>query len=113
MAAENGVGTMKALVFYEHGGLDKLSYTDVPVPAPGPHEALVQVKAVALNRLDLWTRGGIPGLNLAMPHIGGSDIPGVVAAGGGAGGRAGGGQRGGVEPAPGRGGGELCLGWRP
>src|SRR5262245_53984311 len=71
---------MKALVFYEHGGLDKMRYADVPEPVVGPHEALVQVKAVALNRLDLWVRNGIPGLQLAMPHIGGSDVAGVVQA---------------------------------
>ena len=71
---------MKALVFYEHGGLDQLQYADVPEPVVGPHEALVQVKAVALNHLDLWVRAGIPGLKLALPHIGGSDIAGVVAA---------------------------------
>jgi NADPH:quinone reductase-like Zn-dependent oxidoreductase len=71
---------MKALVFYEHGGLEQLQYADVAEPVVGPHEALVQVKAVALNRLDLWVRTGIPGLQLAMPHIGGSDIAGVVAA---------------------------------
>ena len=70
---------MKALVFYEHGGLDQLTYADVPEPVVGPHEALVQVKAVALNHLDLWVRGGIPGLRLAMPHIGGSDVAGLVA----------------------------------
>jgi NADPH:quinone reductase-like Zn-dependent oxidoreductase len=71
---------MKALVFYEHGGLDRLQYADVPEPVVGPREALVQVKAVALNHLDLWVRAGIPGLKLALPHIGGSDIAGVVAA---------------------------------
>lgn len=71
---------MKALVFYEHGGLEKLQYTDRPEPVVGPHEALVQVKAVALNHLDLWVRAGIPGLKLGLPHIGGSDIAGVVAA---------------------------------
>src|SRR5437762_13862555 len=73
---------MKALVFYEHGGLDQLQYTDVPEPVVGPHEALVQVNAVALNHLDLWVRAGIPGLKLPLPHIGGSDIAGVVAAAG-------------------------------
>ena len=71
---------MKALIFHEYGGLDHLAYADVREPVVGPHEALVQVKAVALNHLDLWVREGIPGLNLAMPHIGGSDIAGVVAA---------------------------------
>ncbi|HEU5101569.1 MAG TPA: zinc-binding dehydrogenase [Roseiflexaceae bacterium] len=73
---------MKALAFYEHGGLDQLKYVDLPEPVLGPHEALVQVKAVALNHLDLWVRAGIPGLKLALPHIGGSDIAGVVAAAG-------------------------------
>lgn len=71
---------MKALVFYEHGGLDRLKYVDMTEPVVGPHEALVQVKAVALNHLDLWVRAGLPGLRLPMPHIGGSDAAGVVAA---------------------------------
>jgi NADPH:quinone reductase-like Zn-dependent oxidoreductase len=71
---------MKASVFYEHGGLEVLRYADVPEPAPGPGEALIQVKAVALNHLDLWVRRGLPGLKLSMPHIGGSDVAGLVAA---------------------------------
>lgn len=71
---------MKALVFYEHGGPEKLVYADVPEPVIGPHEALIEVRAVALNHLDLWVREGIPGLKLGLPHIGGSDIAGVVAA---------------------------------
>ncbi|NOK59711.1 MAG: NADPH:quinone reductase or related Zn-dependent oxidoreductase [Chloroflexi bacterium AL-W] len=71
---------MKALIFHEHGGLEQLSYTDVPEPVVGTHEVLIQVKAVALNHLDLWVRKGIPGLQLSLPHIGGSDIAGVVVA---------------------------------
>ncbi len=71
---------MKALVFYEHGNLDTLQYADVPEPHVGPHDALVEVNAVALNHLDLWTRKGLPGLNLQMPHIGGSDMAGIVQA---------------------------------
>lgn len=75
---------MKALVFRAHGDLDQLAFTDVPAPTIGPFEALVQVKFVALNHLDLWTRRGIPGLTLPLPHIGGSDVAGVVAEVGGA-----------------------------
>ena len=70
---------MKAVVFYEHGELDKVQYTDVPEPQIGPDEVLLEVKAAALNRLDLWVLAGWPGLNLKLPHIMGSDGAGVVA----------------------------------
>jgi len=71
---------MKALVFHEHGELDKLQITDVPRPEPGPGEVLMEVKASALNHLDIWVRRGWPGLKLTMPHILGADGAGVVAA---------------------------------
>ncbi|MFW9787530.1 MAG: zinc-binding dehydrogenase [Candidatus Thorarchaeota archaeon] len=69
---------MKATVFHEHGPPDVLTYEDIPDPEVGPNQVLVDVKAVALNHLDLFVRQGIPGLNLEMPHILGSDISGVV-----------------------------------
>jgi NADPH:quinone reductase-like Zn-dependent oxidoreductase len=69
---------MKAIRFHEHGGPEQLRYEDVPDPAPGPGEVLLQVKAAALNHLDLFCRNGIPGVKL--PHIGGADGSGVVAA---------------------------------
>ncbi len=72
---------MKALIFRNHGDLDQLEYTDVPEPVLGPDEVLIHVRAVALNHLDLWVRRGtIPNLTLTLPHIGGSDIAGEVAA---------------------------------
>ncbi|MGA2404592.1 MAG: zinc-binding dehydrogenase [Syntrophobacteraceae bacterium] len=70
---------MKALCFYQHGGLDVLRYDDVADPTPGRGQVLVEVKACALNHLDIWVRRGWPGLDLEMPHWGGSDISGVVA----------------------------------
>ena len=70
---------MKALCFYEHGDLDVLQYTDVPDPTPGSGQVLIEVKACALNHLDVWVRRGWPGLKLAMPHIGGCDVAGVIA----------------------------------
>ncbi len=70
---------MKALCFYEHGDRDVLQYTDVPDPEPGPGQVLIDVKACALNHLDVWVRKGWPGLKLDMPHIGGSDVAGVIA----------------------------------
>ena len=70
---------MKALVFYEHGLLENVQYTDVPEPQIGPDEVLLAVKAAAFNRLDLWVLAGWPGLKLKLPHVMGSDGAGVVA----------------------------------
>ena len=69
---------MKAAAFYEQGGPEVLQITEVPIPEIGPNDVLVRVKAVALNHLDLWVRRGMPGLDLTMPHVGGSDIAGVI-----------------------------------
>ncbi len=69
---------MKAAVFHEHGLPEVLKYEDFPDPKMSPDQVLVDVKAVALNHLDLFVRGGIPGLKLEMPHILGSDISGEV-----------------------------------
>ena len=71
---------MKAIVFVRHGGPDVLHYRDVPDPLPGATEVLVRVRACALNHLDLWVRRGMPGIQIPMPHIPGSDIAGEIAA---------------------------------
>jgi NADPH:quinone reductase-like Zn-dependent oxidoreductase len=69
---------MKAVVFRQHGGPEVLEYTDVPQPSIRANEVLVEVKACALNHLDVWTRGGLPGIKIPLPHILGNDIAGVV-----------------------------------
>ncbi len=69
---------MKAVVMHKHGSADELVIQDVPIPEILDHEVLLEVKAFALNRLDLWTRDGMPSLNLKFPHIGSSDFSGVV-----------------------------------
>jgi NADPH:quinone reductase-like Zn-dependent oxidoreductase len=69
---------MRAIVLHAHGGPDALVPAELPDPVPGPGQATVDVHAVALNRLDLWVRGGLPGLTLPLPHVLGSDIAGVV-----------------------------------
>jgi NADPH:quinone reductase-like Zn-dependent oxidoreductase len=71
---------MKAIRFHEHGGLEKLQYEDVADPTPDPGEVVVQVKACALNYLDIWERRGLPGVPIPLPHISGSDVVGVIAA---------------------------------
>jgi NADPH:quinone reductase-like Zn-dependent oxidoreductase len=70
---------MKAVIFSEHGGTDVLRYTDVPEPAIGARDLLVRVRACALNHLDLFIRRGLPGRDVPLPHIPGSDISGEVA----------------------------------
>jgi NADPH:quinone reductase-like Zn-dependent oxidoreductase len=69
---------MKAVIFRQHGGPEVLEYTDVPEPRIRANEVLVEVKACALNHLDIWVRGGLPGIEIPLPHILGDDIAGVV-----------------------------------
>jgi NADPH:quinone reductase-like Zn-dependent oxidoreductase len=73
-------GTMKAVRFHEHGGPEVLRYEDAPVPEVGPNDALVRVRACALNHLDIWTRMGARGWQIPLPHILGSDVSGEVVA---------------------------------
>lgn len=69
---------MKAVRFHGHGGPEVLRYEDAPDPEPNADEALVRVKACALNHLDIWARNGLPNVEIRLPHISGSDIAGVV-----------------------------------
>ncbi|MFC6989392.1 zinc-binding dehydrogenase [Haloplanus sp. GCM10025708] len=69
---------MKAVQFSEHGDRDVIEYGDFPDPEIDRDEVLVDIKAGALNHLDVWTRRGMPGIDLDMPHIPGSDGAGVV-----------------------------------
>lgn len=72
---------MRAVRHHVHGGLDTLVIDEVPVPTPGPGEALVRVEACSLNHLDILQRRGpalIPGF--ALPHTAGMDVAGIVEA---------------------------------
>jgi NADPH:quinone reductase-like Zn-dependent oxidoreductase len=71
---------MKATLFRQHGGPEVLEYTDFPTPEPKPGEALVRVRAAALNRMDVMVRNGWPGLKLDLPHINGADGAGEIIA---------------------------------
>jgi NADPH:quinone reductase-like Zn-dependent oxidoreductase len=69
---------MKAVIFRQHGGPEVLQHTDVPNPRIEANEVLVEVRACALNHLDVWVRAGLPGIEIPLPHILGDDISGVV-----------------------------------
>ena len=69
---------MKAIFFEQHGEIDVLKYAEIPDPKPLAGEALIKIKAVALNHLDVWVRRGWKGLNVEMPHVSGSDISGEI-----------------------------------
>lgn len=72
---------MNAVRFHEHGGPEVLRYEDAPDPQPRPGEALVRVRACALNHLDLWQRRGMERVTLPFPHISGADVAGEVVSG--------------------------------
>ncbi|MBA3765560.1 MAG: zinc-binding dehydrogenase [Acidobacteria bacterium] len=69
---------MKAVIFKEHGGPEVLQYAEAAAPSIKANEVLVEVRACALNHLDVWARGGLPGIKIPLPHILGNDIAGVV-----------------------------------
>ena len=69
---------MKAILLHEHGDTSVLHYTDVQEPHLRHNEVLIHVRACALNHLDLWVRRGLPGYQIPLPHILGSDIAGEV-----------------------------------
>ena len=52
--------------------------TDLPVPEPGNDEVLIRLHAAALNHLDVFTVGGLPGITIKPPWILGADGAGVI-----------------------------------
>jgi NADPH:quinone reductase-like Zn-dependent oxidoreductase len=67
---------MRAAWLEKHGDPDALRIAERPDPAPGPADVLLDVKACALNHLDLWVRKG--GRGFPLPIIPGSDMAGIV-----------------------------------
>ena len=69
----------KAIRIHSYGGPDVLLWEDVPLPDPGPGEALVQQHAIGLNYIDVYFRTGhykVPG----FPAVIGQEGAGVVTA---------------------------------
>jgi NADPH:quinone reductase-like Zn-dependent oxidoreductase len=70
---------LRALTISAHGGLDQLEYrTDLPIPEVPVGHVRVRLTAAALNRLDLFMVGGLPGVTLRPPWVMGADGTGVL-----------------------------------
>ncbi|HWP43640.1 MAG TPA: alcohol dehydrogenase catalytic domain-containing protein, partial [Blastocatellia bacterium] len=67
---------MKAIVIDAHGGPDVLKYKEVERPVSSAGEALVRVKAIGVNYIDVYHRTGL--YPLPLPLIPGMEAAGVV-----------------------------------
>jgi zinc-binding alcohol dehydrogenase/oxidoreductase len=66
---------MKAIRIHEDGGPEVLRYEDAPDPEAEPGEALISLRAVSLNHIDVWVRKGLP--SVPKPRILGADGAGI------------------------------------
>jgi len=69
---------MKAIRVHGVGGPEVLRYEEIPVPAPGPGQALVRVEAAGLNFIDVYERTGL--YQVELPRTLGVEAAGVVTA---------------------------------
>jgi len=70
---------MRAAVIYKHGAREPIIVEDRfedPVPEKG--EVIVRVGATSLNYHDLFTRRGMPGIQVPLPAIMGLDLAGEI-----------------------------------
>jgi NADPH2:quinone reductase len=59
-----------------HGGPEVMEWIELPMPIPGPGEALIRQTAVGLNFVDVYQRKGL--YPIALPAVMGSEGAGVV-----------------------------------
>ena len=50
---------MKAMRIHRHGGPEVMQLEDIPVPEPGPGEALVEIHVSGVNFVDTYVRSGL------------------------------------------------------
>ena len=70
---------MKVAWFHKFGGPEVLVHEEAPKPTPKPGEALVRVRAVGINHVDLDHRAGTSRIPLTFPHILGREFAGELA----------------------------------
>ncbi|MFN0300369.1 MAG: zinc-binding dehydrogenase [Burkholderiales bacterium] len=66
--------------FHRYGGPEVLVCEETRTPTPGVGEAVVRVRAVGINHVDLDVRAGTSRIPLSFPHILGREFAGEVAA---------------------------------
>lgn len=71
---------MKVAWFHRFGGPEVLVCEETAKPAPAAGEALVRVRAVGVNHVDLDHRAGTSRIPVSFPHILGREFAGEVAA---------------------------------
>jgi NADPH2:quinone reductase len=69
---------MKAIRVHELGGPDVLQYEEIPLPSPGPGQAVVKVEAIGLNFIDCYFRAGV--YKTTLPFTPGMEAAGTVTA---------------------------------
>lgn len=69
---------MKALVFNTFGGPEVLEYREINDPVFGPHDILLEMKAIGLNFADVYRRKGNYHLEGQPPYILGYEGAGIV-----------------------------------
>jgi NADPH:quinone reductase len=70
--------TMRAMRVHAPGGPDAIAEDRIPVPAPGPGEALVRVEFVGVNFIDIYKRSGL--YTVPLPSTIGEEGAGTVEA---------------------------------
>ncbi len=71
---------MKAAFITETGPPEVIRVGELPDPVPGPREALVRVRACAINPIDTYIRSGAVAMPLPRPFVVGCDLAGEVVA---------------------------------
>jgi NADPH:quinone reductase len=71
---------MKAAYINAPGPPENIVFGDLPKPTPAANEALVKIRAVAVNPIDTYIRSGMYPAELPQPYIVGNDFAGVVEA---------------------------------
>src|SRR3954463_13820451 len=71
---------MRALTISAHGGFDRIeARDDLPTPdVRAPGDVRIRVRAAAINHLDVFVVGGLPGVTIRPPWILGTDACGII-----------------------------------